>query len=609
MADAILPSIRKYPRIAIDTETTGLSHIDVPVGFSWATPDGQSGYLRWGHQEGGNNVSLERVRDWALQEFTNYKGIITMQEANYDIRMLDNVGIPLIDLNTRIEDTKFMAALINELSRSFSLGSLLKQYNLPMEKEDGPLNEIVESRWKKPPDSGPRWQAGFYWRLPGDVVESYAISDAVGTLALAELFIPLLEKRDLMQIFEVETALIPILARMYRHGVRVDVDRAQHHLDRISREIEELMPEWDKYGIPLSGKGSKKLLYEKWEELGLPFETTKKGNRSVNAIAIAKAKELHPFPSLLEKIRKREKMKTTFMEGYIFGHVYDGRIHSTFHPLKTDDYGTISGRFSSSNPNLQNPYSPGNDDPDETEDNRYGHLFRSFFIPEEGRRWGSIDYSQIEYRFFAHYAGGRVLKAYQDDPTVDFHQMTADLAGIDRKPAKNLNFAKLFGAGLGKQANMLTATFGRRVSKEEAAKFSREYDEAVPEAANLLTLVKMRAEQRGYIKTWGGRKRRFYRRQGRYVGTHAALNGLVQGSAADLMKRAMIALDEIIDWDNVILHLTVHDEVDASVPYGEEGDRWFRQAREVMTDFDLSLPILVDIEHGENWGYLEPWEG
>lgn len=298
-------------------------------------------------------------------------------------------------------------------------------------------------------------------------------------------------------------------------------------------------------------------------------------------------------------------MKTTFLDGYILGHAVDGRIHSTFHPLKTNDYGTVSGRFSSSDPNLQNPYSPGNDDPDDAPDDQYGHLFRSLFIPEKDRQWASLDYSQIEYRFFAHYAGGRVLQAYKDDPTVDFHQMTADLANMDRKPAKNLNFAKLFGAGLGKVAMMLTETFKRSVSKSEAAKFSGDYDAAVPEAANLLALVKQRADQRGWIKTWGGRKRRFHRRQGRYVGTHAALNALVQGSAADLMKKAMVNLAEIIDWDSVHLHLTVHDEVDLSIPFGEEGDRWIAQAVEIMQDFDLNLPILVDAEVGPNWGFLE----
>lgn len=610
MSDAYFPLVRKFERIAIDTETTGLGHRDVPVGLSWATPDGKSGYLRWGHQGGGNNVTLGKVRDWALGEFVNHKGTVAMHNALYDLRMLTNVGIPLIDLNVRVVDTGFQAAIINELSRSFSLGNLLTQYNTGMIKDDAELHAYIEEHFKKPKGSRKRWHPAFYWKVPGNIVAPYAISDAVGTLTLNEVFDDLIVNRGLIDIFELETALIPILYRMYQAGVRVDTDRALEHRNRIAREIEDNISEWDRItgGIPLSGPGSQKLLKEKWLELGLPTETTPTGQPSINKVAIQRAKHLHPLPALLEKMRVREKMVSTFMNGYIFGHAVDGRIHSTFHPLKTDDYGTVSGRFSSSDPNLQNPYSPGNDDPEDDPNDQYGHLFRSFFLPEEGRRWASLDYSQIEYRFFAHYAGGRVLQAYQEDPTVDFHQMTADLAGIDRKPAKNLNFAKLFGAGIGKQARMLTDTFKRDVPESEAAKFSAEYDRDVPEAANLLNLVKRRAEERGWIKTWGGRKRRFHRRQGRYVGTHAALNALVQGSAADLMKRAMIALAEIVDWDEVVLHLTVHDEVDLSVPYGVEGDRWLRQAKHIMEDFELSLPILVDVEVGENWGYLSRWE-
>jgi DNA polymerase-1 len=222
------------------------------------------------------------------------------------------------------------------------------------------------------------------------------------------------------------------------------------------------------------------------------------------------------------------------------------------------------------------------------------------FVPAtEDHQWLKLDYSQIEYRFFAHYAGGNMRQAYLEDPDTDFHQFVMDTTGLERKPAKNLNFAKLFGAGAKKVAFMLGCTL------EEANEFIATYDQKIPEAKKLITLAMNRASVRGYIRTWGGRTLRFQRRGQGYDKTFTALNKLLQGSAADLTKKAMVAVDQHIDWDDTRMHLTVHDELDFSVPKGSAGIRKAKELQEVMETFELSVPIQAVPELGPDWGHTK----
>ena len=223
------------------------------------------------------------------------------------------------------------------------------------------------------------------------------------------------------------------------------------------------------------------------------------------------------------------------------------------------------------------------------------------FIPAtDDHQWLKVDYSQIEYRFFAHFAGGNMRKAYNDNPLQDFHQFVMDLTELKRKAAKNVNFAKLYGAGVRKMA------FTIGCSMEEAQDIIKVYDQKIPEAKKLIQLAMNRASVRGYIRTWGGRTLRFQRRGQGYDKTFTALNKLLQGSSADLTKKAMIAVDQHIDWDDSRMHLTVHDELDFSVLKGSAGVKKSKELKEVMESFELSVPIVAEAELGPDWGHTAP---
>lgn len=587
-----LPDPTRIDRIALDTETTGLGFTDVPVGLSYCLPDGQADYLAWAHQGGSNNVSREQVINW-LEDFQPGT-IVYFHNAAYDLRMLVNIGVDLIAQGCEIRDTQYMAAISNELEPSYSLGNLAKK-KLDRGKSDVALNEWCAEKFGGPATR--RGQAKNYWRAPAHVVREYAIDDAVLTLALADYYERIMSE-DEFSILEVEHGLIPVLHRMYQRGVRVNVKGAQFHYDRIVAEMADLERRWDKItgGVPLSGPGSRKELMKAWKDAGLSFATTARGNRSLTKAVLEDTQ--HPMADVLKAYRAREKVSGTFLKGYFLDSHHNGRIHPTFHPLKTDGYGAVSGRFSSSDPNFQNLPAPDRDDPKAPIFDRYGSLIRTLVLPEsDEHQWAKLDYSQIEYRFFAHYAGGQIRAAYNDDPDIDFHGWCAETAGVTRSTAKNGNFAKLYGAGV----RRLASTLG--VGVEEARVFIAEYDKAIPEAARLYNGAMNKAARRGWIMTWGGRKRRFRRSRNRFEGTHAALNALLQGSAADLMKKAMIAVErELVDWDEVVLHLTVHDELDLSIPKGEAGLAFLRKATEIMSDFALSVPIKADAEVGPTWG-------
>jgi DNA polymerase I-like protein with 3'-5' exonuclease and polymerase domains len=292
-------------------------------------------------------------------------------------------------------------------------------------------------------------------------------------------------------------------------------------------------------------------------------------------------------------MRQTSHYADTFIQSYLLDNLMPGdMIYPEFHPTRSAKGGTITGRFSSAGTlNAQNI--PARDE-------EWAPLIRGMFIPAtDDHQWLKLDYSQIEYRFFAHYAGGNMRQAYVDDPTTDFHEFVMAVAGLERKPAKNLNFAKLYGAGAKKVAFMLGC------SLEEAQEFIATYDRKIPEAKKLITLAMNRASVRGFIRTWGGRTLRFQRRGQGYDKTFTALNKLLQGSSADLTKQAMIAVDPVIDWDDSRMHLTVHDELDFSVLKGSSGTRKAKELKDVMETFELSVPIQAKAELGPDWGHTK----
>jgi len=332
---------------------------------------------------------------------------------------------------------------------------------------------------------------------------------------------------------------------------------------------------------------------------------------------------------MIVKARSNDKIAGTFIQSYILESHINGRLHCMFNQLKSDEGGTVSGRFSSSGPNLQNI---------PARDPILGPLMRSMFIPEEGMRWGSLDWSQIEYRLLVHYASitkgidaTEAVRMYRTDPKTDFHSMASEITGVPRKQAKNVNFGVVYGMGVPK----LAADLGMTI--DEAKGVMAQFQENAPFMRGMLDLCSNRAAAKGEIKTILGRKRRFdvweckyfdkdtqkvesafvqqnnldewtsdnekrMRGEPRRAFTHKALNALLQGSAADLMKKAMVQMWDAGIFDVLVPHLTVHDEFNSSVPDTKEGMDAFGEMRHIMeTAIELDIPVLADGEIGSNW--------
>lgn len=613
MYEAVFPDLARFDRIALDTETTGLKHTSVPVGLSYALPDGKKHYLAWGHQGGENNCSIQQVRDWARHELKRPDLEKVFFNAQYDIRMMYNVGV---DLNVGIiEDASTMCALLDEHDFDTSLGYKGKRY-LGRQKSDTELNAKCAQRFGGAATRDK--QAKNYWRAPASWVAEYAEDDADLTLSLGAHLTPLLIKEELYHAYAIECELLPVLVRMYRAGVRVSMERAQQIYEQLDNEYRGLEKDWLQYaqlvrpgGFKHSARNDLIALFlklgivpprnkptEKMLEKGI-----KQGNYSVDKNFLETVN--HPLGKLLRRMRQVTHYRDTFVESYIFENYYDGFIYPQFHPTKSDYGGTITGRFSSAGGlNAQNV--PARDE-------EWAALIRSMFIPTSPDHvWLRADYSQIEYRFFAHYAGGKMRQAFIADPYADFHQMVAEMTGLKRKAAKSINFAKLYGAGLAK----LAATIG--CSMEEAQEFIDTYEARIPEAKKAYDKAMNLGSTRGFVYTWLGRKARFRRAQNGkfFLHTHAALNKVLQGSSADMTKLAMIEVDKEIDWQESPMHLTVHDELDFSVPRGQRGIQIAENIQDIMQEVTvphvhglrrqldpLTVPIVAEMELGEDWGH------
>ena len=313
------------------------------------------------------------------------------------------------------------------------------------------------------------------------------------------------------------------------------------------------------------------------------------------------------------RLRETDKADSTFIDT-IMRHEHNGRIHTEFHQLRSDDGGTVTGRFSSSNPNLQQI---------PARDPEIKKLIRGLFIPEEYTEWGSFDYSSQEPRLLVHFAASikgpnrhdmidDVVRAYNEGD-VDLHQMVADFAGISRKEAKVVNLGIMYGMGKGKLAGQLGIT------EAQAGELLATHHEKVPFVKGLADLAMQQAAKHGVIRTLLGRRCNFHLWEPRTFGynkplpfeeamkeygqpltrafTYKALNKLIQGSAADQTKKAMADCYA----EGLLPMLTVHDELCFSVDSTEQANR-IQEIMETGLSDVLKVPSKVDAELGNNWG-------
>ena len=600
----IFPKFADNERIAIDLETydphlltsgpgwaSNRGHV---VGVGVATKDWK-GYFPIRH-EGGGNLDEAVVLRWVKNTLSSTKREVIFHNALYDVGWLRREGV---DVKGKILDTMFAAPIVDENRYSYSLDALGQTYC--GEKKDESLLQDAALAWGVNP------KAEMY-KLHSKYVGPYGEQDAALTLKLYEKLRMELREQNLEPIYEIECKLIPLLLEMRWRGVRVDEQKAEDVSKNLSLQEQKLQIEIKrKYGedVNLWANASLQKIFDK---NNLPYPRTEKGMPSFQRQWLESHE--HELPQMIVRARKLNKARTTFIDKMISEHAVNGRIHAEAHPLRSDAGGTVSGRFSYSNPNLQQV---------PARDPELGTMIRSLFIPEEKCQWGLFDYSQQEPRLTVHYANKMGLIGAKDavtayrDKNADFHQIVADMANIPRKQAKNINLGLSY--GMGKQKLIKELGLG----DTEAQALLTRYHEKVPFIRGLQDQCARVALDRGYIKTLAGRRCHFDLWEHKYDDsmplpleeardkygdvlkrsyTYKALNRLIQGSAADMTKLAMLGLWE----EGIVPHVQVHDEVDISI---EDDEQAAKVSRIMENCVELAVPLVVDTELGASWGETE----
>ena len=605
------PDLSQYETVSIDLETKDTNLLT--LGPGWTRKDGHvigvavaagesSWYFPVAHKSG--NMSKNIVYKW-LQKLCNDEKITKVfHNALYDLGWLRAEGI---EVKGKIIDTMIAAPLLDENRKWYNLNSLARDYL--GEFKDEKLLKSAADEFGVDPKSG-------MWQLPPRYVGKYAEQDALITLKLWDNLRKKITQEECSSIFELEIDLLPVLFEMKTKGVRVDVEKAnktKKELTKLEKSlIDEIVKETGVTVEPWVATSVAKV----FDAVGLSYSRTEKSGAPMFTKQFL-ANNTHPIAQKIIKIREINKANTTFVDT-ILEHSHNGRIHCDFHSLRSDGGGTVTGRFSSSNPNLQQI---------PARDPEIKKLIRGLFIPEEGHKWGSFDYASQEPRWLVHYCAtltgvdkhpqiDDVVKMYHEG-NADFHQMVADMANIPRKQAKTVNLGIMYGMGKAKLANVMD------IEIEEAEKLLNTYNQKVPFLRSLSEKAMDRAASTGVIRTWLGRKCRFdmyepvsygfnkalpmkeaikeYGEKGRVrrAFTYKALNRLIQGSSADQTKKAMVECYK----EGLCPVLTVHDELCFNIENQKQADKIV----EIMSTCipGLKVPFDVDMALCDNWGEVD----
>ena len=598
------PDLSNYCEIAIDLETKDTDLIKMGsgsvvgngavTGIAIAVED-WCGYYPIAH-EGGGNMDRKMVLKW-LQDVLNTPADKIFHNAMYDVCWLRSIGLKI---QGRIIDTMIASALVDENQMRYDLGNCAKRYT-GKGKDEAALYAAAKE-WGVDP------KAEMY-KLPALYVGAYAEKDAEITLALWQELKKEIAHQDIESIFKLETELFPCLVDMRFLGVRVDEEQASIEKKLLVGQEKQLLHEVKKETDVEVQIWAARSIAQVFDKLKLPYDRTLK----TQAPSFTKnflSNHPHELVKKIAQAREINKAHTTFIDT-ILKHSHKGRIYAEINQLRGDNGGTVTGRFSYSNPNLQQV---------PARNKALGPRIRSLFIPEEGHRWGCFDYNQQEPRLVVHYASlqnlygvGDVLDAYKEG-NADFHKIVAEMADIPRLQAITINLGLFYGMG----KNKLQAELG--VNKERAEELFSQYHSKVPFVKQLMDNVTRRAQDSGKIRTLLGRLCRFHLWEPNQFGIHKALpheqaltehgpgikraytykalNKLIQGSAADMTKKAMIELYK----EGIIPHIQVHDELDISV----KDDKQVEIIIKIMESaVELEVPNRVDYESGKNWGNIK----
>lgn len=630
------PNLQNADIICVDVETRdpdlqekgcGATRDGYIVGIAVATRE-QEWYFPIAH-EGGGNLPREQVLRWANDQLgTNIPK--TGANLQYDLAYLWTEGVQVVG---PFYDIQLAEPLIDENQFSFSLETLAQKY-LGIGKDEEEMCAYIRQKFGTKAGK----EKSYIWKCPAHIVAPYAKTDVKLPIQILDIQLELLAKEELMDIWSIESRLLPILTRMHLDGVRVDVPYAEQLKIEWAQKLVELERSFT--GI---NAGSSVQIALELDKLGVPYprhpptkamlaKGVTQGNPKLDKKVLATLEDQVPFLKQIGEAKKYRHFLNTFIEGYIIRSHVNGRVHATFNQLKSDENGTVTGRTSTSGPNLANIPNP-------EKDPYFSMKCRGMFLPEPGHEWLRFDLSQMEYRLLVHFAStfpgsnvGRAWNMYRDDPSTDFHELCAQLTGLTRKQAKSINFGLAFGMGTEK----LAASLG--VNRNEAMLILKQYHEKAPFVRAMSNKASERASVRGYIMTVGKRRRRFpFWECGKWVTeemkkekgedfykpvrdkdeaiklwgvvrrahTHKALNAITQGSNADWIKKAMVlGVEEGVTDVLGMYHNTVYDELGMSIltgdPRHEEAAAHMKHL--MINAYPLSVPVLVSEGRGNSWG-------
>jgi len=608
-----LPDLSNCKQIAIDVETRD-PNIKTK-GPGWPTGDGEIvGYAiateDWAHYVpirhfGGGNLDEKIVNRWLKKVFESPADKI-MHNAQYDAGWIRRSGFKI---NGKIIDTMVIAALLDENRFSYSLNALSYDY-LSKTKSEKELNAAASAFGIDPKAE--------MWKMPSMFVGPYATDDAKLTLELWKYFSIEINKQGLAKIAELELKLLPCLIDMTWKGVRVDLDKAEILRNTLAKREKETLHKIKRLtGVEIEVWAAQSIA-KAFDKLNIKYERTEKGAPSFTKSFLKE--HPHELSKLIVDVRNLNKTNGTFINTILKHCHKDSRIHSHINQIRSDQGGTVSGRISMNNPNLQQI---------PARDPELGPMIRSLFLPEEGEQWASIDFSQQEPRILVHYAhvfgisrkiplkgAFEFVEAYNEDPTTDFHTMVAEMAQIARKSAKTINLGMMYGMGVNKLSEQLG------IEVDEAKSIIRQYHERVPFVKGLMHGVMNHLNERdssGSVRSLLGRKCRFdlwepdrfemnkalpFEQAVQEYGkttklkrayTYKALNRLIQASAADMTKQAMV---DIYQSGRTPL-IQIHDELAISVKDRPDAENISRIMENAVS---LEVPNKCDVEVGRSWG-------
>ena len=594
-AETALKLVREAKELSFDTETSGVDwKIHNPVGYVFHADGAPSVYVPIRHG-GGENLSGGQPlaeadspissRPWEKElakAFVDRErlGLLTLgHNLQFDGLMSWNAGVKL---GRNLACTQNRQVLIDEHTPKFSLDALCQSYGVTAKKGDE-LYQHIAAKFGGRPD---RSAMANFWRLSGTdrLGVDYAEGDGVSTLELFEAQLPEIKKQGLERVTAVEDRLIWTLVRMERHGIKLDLDYLGSFVERMEAKAEAA-----KSQLPDGLNVRSGVQMKAWmDELGhTDYPITENGNASFPE----KWLETNEAGRAVLAARKATNVVNTFARPLIERHNYKGRVHTHINQNRGDEYGTITGRISASNPNLTAF----------PKHNRELALpLRRGFVADEGMMLWECDYSQLEPRLYTHYSGAKhLMEGYNADPPMDAHTVVADMLKVDRATTgKRMN--------MGLFTFMGVETFSRHmgVSAGEARRMYNAWFNLFPEIKKFQVSAKNRMLRRGYVHTLLGRRARIDDRRFAYK----AVSRIIQGCAADIVKYVMVNVDEAFERSGTgaFLQLQIHDSLVWNAPDTPEGEEISVEAVRLMEDvngdpFNLRLPFVVEPDKGRDW--------